>query len=64
MPVVEPDEIISVTPPGPFGSDPKGYQSASIASRPKSSRFKNLILLSAEAGAFISAAATGRVHSC
>jgi hypothetical protein len=61
MPVVEPDEITSVTPSGPFKSNPKGYQSASIASRRKSSRFKNLILLSAEAAAFISVAAAGRV---
>jgi hypothetical protein len=64
MPVVEPEEIISVTPSGPFGSSPKGYQSASIALRRKSSEFKNLILSSAGPVAFISAAASGRVHSC
>jgi hypothetical protein len=64
MPVVEPEEIISVTPSGPFGSSLKGYQSASIALRRKSSEFKNLILSSAEPIASISAAASGRVHSC
>jgi hypothetical protein len=64
MPVVESDEIISVTPSVPLGSNPKGYQSASIAVQRKSSEFKKLILLSADAVASISAAAAGQVRSC
>jgi hypothetical protein len=62
--MAEPEEIISVTPSGPLGPGPKGYQSASIIFRRKGSRFKKLILLSAEADAYISAAAAGWLHSC